>query len=273
MTGTSGFEFIHRPYPYPREPFRLGSGEIVGYEGRFFSIPAYALLADKRLFTDEGSHPVNSPIKLYINKDAGLSSGIEPTLSASGYEVATPHYADYILDMRTLLEDVLALHAADSQYSFNEFFASHMQRNRAIYDLDNSSVSGLTDLEYVHPSPVGDVPVAPSSTLTPSNQIELGAQQFQDIDLDEVMWQPFARPKDTETHSRGFVTVPVFPAVLPNGALPLFSALDEERYGLLGLNAVASGGLLVTGDGLANGTSIKLLTGSGQTGASEGIFY
>ena len=274
MAGPSGFEFIHRPYPYPRAPFQLIGDERVAYEARYFSIPAFALLADKRLFTDEGSHPVTSPIVLYINKDAGLSSGIEPTLAASGYEVATPHYADYILDMRDLLDDVVALHAADSQYSADEFFSSHMQRNRAVYDLPNSSASGVTNLEYVHPAPANTVPVAPSSTVivtTSGNTIELGALQFQDIDMDEVQWQPFTRPK-TERLVSNIPVEPVFPAALPGGSLPSFSSLDEEKFGELGYGAATSGGLVITGDRLVEGTSVKLLTGSGQTGASEGAF-
>jgi len=275
MTCPSGFEFLHRPYPYPREPFRLNPQEIVGYEGRYFSIPAFALLADKRLFTEATSHPVDTPIALYINKDAGLFQFIEPTLNASGYEVATPHYADYVLDMRTLLEDVVSLHANDTEYSFNEFFASHMKRNRSSYDLLNSSASGVSDLDYVHPAPTNTVPVAPSSTIivtTSGNTIELGALQFQDIDIDEVMWQPFTRPKSTSTTSQGVPTQPIFPAALPNGDLPTFSAKDQEEFGKLGLDVSTSGGVLITGDRLVQGTSIKLLTGSGQVGAFDGDF-
>ena len=275
MTCPSGFEFLHRPYPYSREPFRLGLQERVAYEGRYFSIPAFGLLLDKRLFTSASSHPVATPIKLYINRDAGLSTSIEPTLTASGYEVATPHYADYILDMRTLLEDVTALHAADSEYSADEFFMSHMQRNRAVYDIPNSSASGVSDLEYVHPEPANTVPVAPSSTIivtTSGNTIELGAQQFQDIDMDEVMWQPFARPKSPRTGPNDIPLEPVFPAALVDGALPTFSALDRENFGKLGFDAATSGGMIITGDGLNEGTSIKLLTGSGQFAAPQGTF-
>ena len=272
MTCPSGFEFLHRPYPYPREPFQLGIQDIVGYEGRYFSIPAFGLLVDKRLFTPASSHPVSSPINLYINKDAGLFQSIEPTLTASGYEVATPHYADYILDMRTLLEDVTALHADDSQYSADEFFIAHMQRNRAPYDIPNSSASGTSDLEYIHPNPANTVPIAPSSLSTSGNTVELGAHQFQDIDLDEVMWQPFTRPKSPGTGPNSLPIEPIFPAALPNGGLPAFSALDEENYGKLGLDVSASGGVLITGDGLVQSTSIKLLTASGEIGATEGNF-
>lgn len=272
MACPSGYEFLYRPYPYPREPFRLDPSDRVAYEGRYFSIPAFGLLLDKRLFTAVASHPVASPITLYINKDAGLSSGIEPTLTASGYEVATPHYADYVIDMRDLLEDVVALHAADSEYSTDQFFAAHMQRNRAIYDLDNTSASGTSDLDYVHPTPASTVPVAPSSTPVPGGAVELGAQQFQDIDMDEVMWQPFPRPKSPELGPGNIPVVPIFPAVLPGGALPTFTTRDEEKYDLYALNVAASGGVLVTGDGLSQGTSIKLLTGSGQPGAAEGDF-
>ena len=272
MTCPSGFEFLHRPYPYSREPFRLGLQDLVAYEGRYFSIPAFGLLLDKRLFTAASSHPVSTPIKLYINKDAGLSQSIEPSLNASGYEVATPHYADYILDMRTLLEEVAALHAEDSQYSTDEFFIAHMQRNRAIYDIPNTSASGTSDLEYVHPEPANTVPVAPSSLVTSGNTVELGAQQFQDIDLDEVMWQPFTRPKAPRTGPSDIPLEPVFPAVLVDGNLPTFSDLDKENFGKLGFDASTSGGMIITGDRLAVGTSIKLLTGSGQFAAPQGTF-
>ena len=272
MTCPNGFEFLHRPYPYPREPFRVDPQERVGYEGRYFSIPAFGLLLDKRLFTAATSHPVSTSIKLYLNREAGLSESIEPSLNASGYEAATPHYADYILDMRALLEEVVDLHAADSEFSPDEFFASHMQRNRAIYDLPNSSASGVSDLEYVHPEPANTVPIAPSSTSTPGNEIELGAQQFQDIDIDEVMWQPFTRPKTLRTGPSDIPLEPVFPAALNNGSLPTFSDLDKEKFGELGFDAATSGGMIITGDGLVEGTSVKLLTGSGQFAAPEGTF-
>lgn len=239
----------------------------------FFSIPAFGLLLDKRLFTPAASHPVPSPIKLYINKDTGLSSGIEPSLTASGYEQATPHYADYILDMRSLLDDVVSLHATDSDYSPDEFLRSHFVRNRDVYDLDNSSASGVGELDFVHPEPNAIVPVAPSSTITVSQSgqtIELGALQFQDIDMDEIMWQPFTRPKKFSTGLDGLPIEPIFPMALPAGGLPTLTALDEQKLNELGLNAPSSGGVLVTGDALVPGTSIKLLTGSGQTGATEG---
>jgi hypothetical protein len=272
MTGVSGFEFLYRPYPYAREPFRLDESDRVGYEGRYFSIPAFGLLLDKRLFTPIASHPVDSPIELYINKDAALSINIEPTLSASGYEQATPHYADYILDLRDLLEDVTALHASDSQYSSDEFFKAHMRRNRAVYDLDNTSASGTSDLNYVHPAPTNTVPVAPSSTIIPGETVELGALQFQDIDMDEVQWQPFTRPTASAVGTSNLPIRPIFPAALPNGSLPTFTDLDKEKYGLLGLDVSSSGGALITGDALVEGTTLKLLTGSGQTGATEGDF-
>lgn len=272
MTCASGYEFLHRPYPYPRYPFRLGSGEIVGYEGRYFSIPAFALLTDKRLFTAIASHPVATTVRLYINKDAGLSSLIEPTLEASGYERATPHYANVIMDLRTLLGDVFTRHSADSEYTADDFRRAHLARAREPYNLSETSGSGVSPIAFVHPNPTNIVPVAPSSTTIPATDIQLGALQFQDIDMDEIMWQPFPRPKIPATGTNGIPIHPIFPAALPGGQLPEFTALDEQRFGLLGLNVSQSGGVLITGDALLEGTSIKLLTGSGQPGASEGDF-
>ena len=267
----SGFEFIPRPYPYEREPFRLADGDLVPYRDIFFSRPAFGLLADKRLFTEPDDHPVASPINLYINKDAGLSSGIEPRLDASGYVIATPHYIDYILDMRSLLEDVVALHAEDSDFDANDFLRSHLERNREIYDLDNSSASGVDPLEYVHPEPTGDVPVAPSSVG--QSTVDLGGLQIQDIDLDEVMWQPFPRPnKFFLDENLGIPTQPIFPAAVNGGSLPTLSTFDREMFDDLALGSIGSGGFLVTGDGLTLGTTIKFLTGSGQSFVNEGNF-
>lgn len=261
MTCESGLEFIARPTPYPREPFQLGSGELVGFEGKFYSAPAYALLADLRVMAPEEDHPVANPFKLYINKDAGLSASIEPTLNASGYEVATPHYADYITDMREAIDDVAVLHANDSPHPAALFKIAHLKRQRIPYDLDNSSASGTSDGDYVHPTPAAGVPTG----------TELGAGYMQDIDLDEVMWQPFTRPKDKKILTIANVPVePIFPAALANGSLPSFSSLDDQKWGVLGYGAGASGGLIITGDRLLEGSSIKLLSGSGQTGASEG---
>ncbi|MDX1407785.1 MAG: hypothetical protein R3330_06615, partial [Saprospiraceae bacterium] len=58
----------------------------------------------------------------------------------------------------------------------------------------------------------------------------------------------------------------------PGGALPGFSALDETNYTKLALNAPASGGMLVTGDGLVAGTSIKLFDASGALPLFTGNF-
>lgn len=258
-----GFEFIARPTPYPREPFQLASGELVGFEGRFYSAPAYALLADLRLMRPVASHPVANPFKLYINKDTGLSPSIEPRLDASGYETATPHYAEYVIDCRDAIDTVTALHAGDSEHPASRFKGAHLRRQRAPYDLDNTSASGTSDGDYVHPIPAATVPTGN----------ELGAGYMQDIDLDEVMWQPFTRPKDKKTITSVNVPVePIFPAVLNEGSLPTFTALDNQHWDDLGYGAGTSGGLVVTGDRLLAGSSIKLLTGSGQPGVSEGSF-
>lgn len=252
-------EFVERPTPYPREPFQLASGELVAFEGRFYSAPAYALLLDMRLMS-QGA--VTNPFKLYINKDAGLSNTIEPRLDASGYETATPHYDDYICDMRDALDFVVARHAADSDHLAILFKAAHLRRQHIPYNLDNTSASGTSDGDYVHPTPAAIVPTGN----------ELGAQYIQDIDLDEVMWQPFTRPKNQKLGPASIPVEPIFPAVLNGGSLPTFSALDTQMYDDLGYGASSSGGLVVTGDRLLAGSSVKLLTGSGQTGVSEGSF-
>lgn len=252
-------EYVDRPTPYPREPFQLASGELLTFEGRYYSAPAYALLLDMRLMS---SSSVTNPFKLYINKDAGLEPTVEPVLEASGYEDGTPHYVDYITDMRDALNFVLNRHAADSEHTAKQFLAAHLLRQRAVYDIDNTSASGISDCEYVHATPAGGVPTG----------LELGAQYIQDIDLDEVMWQPFTRPKDFATGSAGNVPIePIFPMVMASGSLPTFSALDKEIYGELGLDGSSSGGFLVTGDRLEAGTSLKVSSGSG-TSFSEGAF-
>ena len=252
-------EYVDRPTPYPREPFQLASGELVAFEGRYYSAPAYALLLDMRLMS---SSSVTNPFKLYINKDAGLEPTIEPTLEASGYEDGTPHYVDYITDMRDALDFVINRHVADSEHQAVHFKTAHLTRQREPYDIDNTSASGIGDAEYVHATPEGPVPTG----------LELGAAYIQDIDLDEVMWQPFTRPKDFATGPAGNIpTEPIFPMVMDGGSLPTFSTLDKEIYGDMGLDCSSSGGFLVTGDRLETGTSLKVSTGSGAS-FSQGSF-
>lgn len=247
MISVSGFKFIHRPYPYEREPFLVASGENVPFRDIFFSRPAYGLLADKRLFS---LSTVSSPIKLYINKDANNFTSIEPRLDGSGYSQATPHYADYILDLRTLLGDVVTAHANDSTYSADDFFSSHMQRNReSVYDMDNSSASGLSTSEYTHDP--------------------LGSHYLEDIDMDEIMWQPFSRPGKKNTY-QNIPIAPVFPMALPNGNIPSFTSSDVSTYSKLALNAPGSGGVLVTGDALVPGTVISLVNAPGKLAVSTG---
>ncbi len=258
----TGFEYLPRPYPYGREPFLVASGEKVGFEARFFSIPAFAAQADKRLFTVSASHPVANVFKLYVNRSSNTTISLEPTISASGYERGTPHYADVLLDIRDVLESAWAGHAADSDHSAQDFKIAHLDRQHEPYDLPNSSRPNVIPGDYVHKE---------SITLTPSGD-ELGGRGLQDVDIDEVQWQPFARPGKIATLN-GMPTQPCFPMVVnSDGSLPDLSSLDEERFGQLGLGGAASGGLVVTGDALLQGTSVKLLAGSGASIGSQGSF-
>jgi hypothetical protein len=258
----TGFEYLPRPYPYDREPFLVASGEKVGFEGKYFSVPAFAAQVDKRLFTVSASHPVANVFKLYVNRGTNTTISIEPTISASGYERGTPHYENVILDIRNVLQSAWNGHASDSDHSAHDFRICHLDRVHEPYDLANSSRPDVIPGDYVHKESV---------TLTPSGN-ELGARGFQDIDIDEVQWQPFSRPKKIATLN-GMPFEPCFPmAIDTNGGIPEMSSLDEERFGQLGLGGSASGGLVVTGDVLLQGTSVKLLSGSGAPITNEGQF-
>lgn len=257
----SSFEYLARTNDYLREPFLMASGEKVPFDGRYFSMPAYAAQLDKRLFTNQASHPVTNLFKLYVNRGTNKTISIEPTLAASGYESGTTNYADYILDVRDTLSTAFSLHASDSDYIADDFKRAHLIKRHIPYDLDNSSASGRNDT-YVHPE---------SATLAPKND-ELCASGFYDIDVDEIQWTPFTRPKKIATLSNGLPYEPCFPMVIKNnGSLPDFSTLDNELFGKLGLGASASGGLIITGDVLRSGTSVKLLTGSGVSFSDEGL--
>ena len=278
------FEFIRRPYPYSRTPFQLAEKELITYESRFFSIPAYGLLADKRLFTVELSHPIAlGDVKLYVNKDAGLSLDIEPTLEGDEYIAGTPHYADYIIDMRNLLIEVANLHAEDSDWKSTDFFQAYMKRARDTYTTD------VPYGDFVHPEPANTVPSgaippgASGSIQPPGDGHELGAQQIMDVDMDEIQYQPIIRPTDQKTTSfdaKVIPTGPVFPQVIrANGSIPVLNSIDEEKYTELGLGVHSSGStLLVTGDVLVGGPqapdltapSVKFMTGSGQLSAIDG---
>lgn len=274
----SGTEFLHRPYPYGRDPFLLASGELVGYEGRFFSLPQFALLNDIRLFTDASNHPVASPFKLYINKDAGLAPTLEPRLDASGYELGTPHYVDVITDMRDALDTVFTVHASDSEHDANAFRLNHFKRIRVPYS--GTSADDVPLDEFVHPSPAATVPsgnLPPGSSGSippPGDGYELGGRQFQDVDMDEIMWQPFVRPKNLRrATTRNIPVEPIFPSVVKtNGTLPSFSTLDDQSYGELGFGASESGGIIITGDRLLAGTSAKLMSNSGASPGTDGAF-
>lgn len=270
------FEFLARPYPYKREPFQLASGELVAFEGIYFSLPASGLLLDKRLFTDDDAHPVDSTVRLYINRDAGLSSLVEPDDDGTVYSSGTPHYADYILDMRSLIFEVTALHAADTDYTAQQFLEDHLRRVRAPYDLSAYQVSPG---EFLHPEPTNTVPSGASPPGTsgalqpPGDGFELGARSLMDLDMDEILWQAIARPKRRANATPQSVPVePIFPVVLPGGSLPTFTSLEQTNLRQLALLGSTSGGLVVTGDGLVAGTSIKLSLGSGVTPAATGSF-
>lgn len=272
---TGPYHLVTRPYPYKRQPFQLATGEDVTYEGIYFSIPASGLLLEKRLFTAEAGHPVASPIKLYINRDAGLAPTIEPDDDGKVYTSGTPHYADYIIDLRTLIDEVSALHAADSDHTAGDFLDAHLCRAREDY---NVSGIGVSNRQYVHPEPAntvpsGEFPPGASGALPPPGDgHELGAQQIMDIDMDEIQWQPIARPKKLGTDAPSSLPIePIWPPVL-NGGLPTFSSRDTSQMDLLAIGAETSGGMIVTGDGLFTGTSIKLVDASGAVALAEGTF-
>jgi hypothetical protein len=257
----TGFEYLNRPYPYSRQPFLIASGEKVAFEGRWFSIPAFAALLDQRLFTAAASHPVVSPFKLYINRNSNTTISLEPTLSASGYERGTPHYSNVVTDIRNTLFTAFGRHATDSDHSAQDFLVSHLKRNQLPYNLSASSRPDVIPGDYVHKSPVG---------LTPSGN-ELGALYLLDVDMDEIQYQPFSRPNKLSTLN-GIPIQPIFPAALPHGNLPSTSTLDDTNLKPLGLGAIASGGMLITGDALLAGTAIKAMAGSGAPFSTEGTF-
>lgn len=249
----SGIIHLQRPVDYSRRFFQIGSNtEKVGYSGLLFSQPAYAALLDLRLFSIQ--HPISSPIFLYYNKDVGLIERIEPDILASGYERATPHYVDYILDIRNTLSDVHELHSEDSDWAPNDFLVAQLNKARQIYNLDSSSRSGVKEFEYINRAP---------DSMIPSND-ELGASGIFDIDMDEIMWRAFPRPKNFRSVSNGIPIQPIFPAVLTTEGLPTFSLLDDTKYTELAVNAPSSGGLLLTGDRLLLGTKLFLGTTSGE---------
>lgn len=277
MTCSEGpFELLTRPYPFKRNPFQLGSGELITYEGIYFSIPGSGLLLEKRLFTNKINHPIVSPVKLYINKDAGLSPVIEPDDDGAVYVSGTPHYADYILDLRALIDDVTSLHASDSDHTAQDFLDAHLSKVRSTYNL---SGLGLSNRQYLHPEPVNTVPSGASpagasgALPPPGDGHELGAQQIMDIDMDEIQWSPIARPKKLGVATPANLPIePAFPMVLKNGSLPGFSSYDEQNFANLAVNAQGSGGIIITGDGLFLGTSIKLVSASGSIPDGEGSF-
>lgn len=274
--GDGNFEYLTRPYPYKRSPFQLATGELVAYEGVYFSRPASGLMFEKRLFTGASSHPVASTVKLYVNKDAGLSSTIEPDDDGTIYQSATPHYADYILDLRSLISDVTALHAADSDHVAQQFLTDHLSRARSTYDL---SAHDISENDYVHPTPVNVVPSGATppgssgSIPAPGDGFELGAKQITDIDVDEVQWQPIARPKKLKNSTPASIpTEPIFPAVLRDGGFPTLSTLDVTNLEDLALHGEPSGGLVLTGDLLLAGTSLKLSVASGVSPTATASF-
>jgi len=264
-----GIEYFERPYRYDRYPFLLSDNELVGFSGVIFSQPAYAALTDKRLFTVPDDHPVDSTVKLYVNKGANVTITVEPDANATGYESGCVNYADYICDIRDLLDDVFALHSSDSQHTATAHKIAHLQRQRLPYQpLDATSASGTLDTDYVHAAPVA---------ATPSGS-ELGASGIQDIDIDEINYQPFVRPSKYDTSpilGRNVPSSPFFPTVIKTGgSIPAFGPKDQEVFDELALDVASSGSkLLITGDRLLSDSSIKVMSdGSGSTIAATGDF-
>lgn len=266
-----GIEFFERPYRYGRFPFRISVGENVPYSGVFYGQPGFAALTDQRLFTGATSHPVNSPIKMYVNQGASSSIPTEASEIAAGYESGCANYTDYVTDVRDILENVFTVHASDSEHSATAFKIEHLKRQRVSYDLDNTSASGTADDEYVHPKPTATGPV-PLGT-------ELGASGIMDIDMDEIEYQPFTRPtkrRTTNIANTNVPTEPFYPAVIKtDGFPPLFGEQDKSVLDDLGLNVAGSGArvIRVTGDRLLENTSFKAMTaGSGSPVAATGTY-
>lgn len=263
-------EFFDRPYSYRREPFKLGVNDLVPYYGDIFSVPASGALLEKRLFTQSQNHPVNTTVRVYINKDANDSFLVEPDQTATHYESGTPHYSEVITDIRDILDESFALMANDSDWSDCDFKAAHLNRVRSGYNLDNTRASGLPgQCLYVHKAPDNTVPT----------EDELGyLGGFQDIDIDEIQYQPVARPKDGtflgSTLNKRILIEPIFPAILDTtGSSPSLSNADDSYYINQGLGVSSSGGnVLITGDNLIDDSVYRLYSGSGNTHSALGTF-
>lgn len=229
-----------RPYryigPYPFS----GSGlSRIGLSGILFEQAMYTLNLEQAIYSSGESEIFTK----YVNKGAGVSSGFRPNPSGDVLNYrANANFKNYIIDMRTRMSGIFDLMEIDSPYSSEEIALDYFRRH------------------------FGDNPSGSLGTWRHSDS-ELGSSGLYDIDLREVMYQPYTRVSRyfPSTFSGWSVTYsPIAPAFCSKNGLIVSTSdrdvgnaatMDDNGKALFAYSAAWAGYIAVFGDMIVPGNT------------------
>lgn len=234
-----------RPYEYVGPNPFSGSGiNPIGYSGVLFEQVMFALIAERAIYSAQ-TNP-GRVFNKYINKTGSLAPTFEPTplgINLTGQNPLIPgisggpacvNFKNYLIDTRTRLSGLFSLIATDSPYTAAEIGLDYFIR-------------------YFGDNPSGTVGNWRHATTELA-----GKGNIYDLDLREVMYQPYIRiSKYNPTSFSGlaFPFSPVIPCFFSKtGSMINVSSRDLAHAANLGTNALsgyqaaANGYVLVQGD-------------------------
>jgi len=251
---TSGVRLFRYEGP---DPFSGSGIQPIGMSGILLEQAMYALIAEADIYNEQLG--ANRLFTRYTNKEAGLSTTFEPTVNGSGLTIGGSgevHFTNYITDLRTKFSGLFDLIMTDSPYPSRQILLEYFQKHTG------NNPSGSVG-NWIHCA------------------AELGSSgSLYDIDLREVMYQPYIRVSKFRKSETSGVQLPLCPVgpmfCTRTGSLvkvtnrDLGNAAQIDEHTLFAYYTAKTNQLMVEGDiFVKNQTRLYFTWTSGQLHSSE----
>ena len=236
-----------RPYRYVGyDPFSSSGVYKIGFSGILFEQAMFGLIAESELYQSG----VPYTFTLYKNKSAAISSTFVPrTDGASLARIANPLFKNYILDMRTRFSGLFNYITLDSPYNAQELLLDYFQRHTG------NNPSGSVG-NWLH------------------TQGELGSSGLYDIDLREVMYQPYNRIAQYKLSTTSGISLPVSPVgpsfctrtgkIVRVTSRDVANAAQKDNHVMFAYGIASNNKIKIEGDIFSAGSKAYLTWTSGQ---------
>jgi hypothetical protein len=208
------------PYQYILNtlPFRIESDETVGLSGILFEQGSFVLTAEVARQGGSLAHPFYTYINPFNARSLYAPTISGDVLAQTGVP-ACANFIDYILDMRSALTTIFSQINLDSDYSTAQISGDYFNH---VYDASTpNNKSGFTTTAEL-----------PTGNITTVNTILGGSGALYDIDLGEVLYQPYPRFSTWQREDSHNGTQPV--NIISGPIYPMF---HDTNGGLVDTNA------------------------------------